>query len=292
MIYSLHLEATSRCRLACPRCARTDLLSKGLLRNTDIDISALEQFIDVPLEDINLCGNLGDPIYHPKFIELVQMLQTKTDTVSITTNGSGKSTKWWQTLNSVLRTTDRIKFSIDGLPNNFTEYRINADWDSVKRGIDISVQGPAYITWKYIPFKFNEENIEQAKLLSEDLGFDRFVLDPSNRWEINDYLRPSIVKEDSLAKEQYKVNEHRDLDIDPVCENGRQHYVSADGYYAPCCMMRHHKWYYKSEWWKNRQQHDITTTTLAEQCRHFDAFYATIQNKRYDYCVYNCGKCK
>ena len=294
MISSLHIEPTSRCRLACPRCERTELLAKGrrFLPIGDINIDALDKFIDLKLDDINLCGNLGDPIYHAKFIKLVQMLQTKTEDVCITTNGSGKPAKWWDALNKILRSTDRIKFSIDGLPHNFMQYRINADWTSVKTGIDACVSGPARTTWRFIPFAYNENDIDAAQQLSKELGVDRFVVDLSSRWIENDPLRPSQVHQDSEVKMQYKLENRRDLDIDPVCKNQKQHYISAQGYYSPCCMMTSHVWYYKSEWWKNRQQHDITTSTLSEQCRHFDAFYATIHNQRYDYCVYNCGKCE
>ena len=74
---SLHVEPTSRCTLACSRCERTVFLDKFRKKNFSIDdlnIAALENFIDISIDQINLCGNLGDPIYHREFIKLIKML--------------------------------------------------------------------------------------------------------------------------------------------------------------------------------------------------------------------------
>ena len=191
---SLHLEPTSRCTLGCLRCERTTFLekfSKKRFSINDVDINALEQFIDVPVTSTTLCGNLGDPIYHREFLKLVKMLKTKSQRITITTNGSYKSRKWWKTLNSVLQSQDEVQFSIDGLPKNFTEYRVNADWDSILVGIQECVLGPASTAWKYIPFSFNEHDIQETKLLSDSLGVGRFSVEPSDRWLIDDPLKPS-----------------------------------------------------------------------------------------------------
>lgn len=293
---SLHIEPTSKCTLACPRCERTTFINKFRKKNfsiNDLDINVLENFIDTPVDTINLCGNLGDPIYHREFIKLVKMLTLKCQRIIISTNGSYKSRKWWKTLNSVLRSSDVIKFSIDGLPENFTEYRVNADWDSILVGIEECVAGPATVIWKYIPFSFNETDIDTAKELSNSLGIDKFTIFPSDRWLIDDPLRPLkyIGSRDSV-QQAYKKENIRDFDIDPKCKKQTEHYISADGYYTPCCYSKHYEFYYKSDWWKNRNKHNIATTKLTEQIRHFDQFYSTIQTKRYDYCVFNCGKCE
>lgn len=290
---SLHVEPTSRCTLGCPRCERTiflDKFGKKNFRILDLDINVFENFIDIPVDRIDICGNLGDPIYHRKFIELVLMLTTKCKHISITTNGSHKTRQWWKNLNSVLRTGDVVQFSIDGTPENFTEYRINGDWDSIQVAIEECVVGPATTKWKYIPFSFNETDIDTTRELSVNLGIDKFLVEPSDRWLKNDPLRPTnhIGSRDAV-KQLYDVQ--KDFDIDPACKNNRYHYISADGYYTPCCFSKNYEFYYKSIWWKNKETHDIKTTKLSEQIRHFDKFYSTIHTSRPDYCVFNCGKC-
>ena len=296
---SLHIEPTSRCTLACPRCERTVFFRKFGKKNfsiDDLDIAVLENFIDTPVDGIALCGNIGDPIYHREFINLVKMLTSKCKRIAITTNGSHKSRKWWKNLNSVLRPSDQIRFSIDGTPKNFTEYRVNADWDSILVGIQECVLGPASTEWKYIPFSFNEHDIDETEKLSASLGIDKFFVEPSDRWMKNgmknDPLRPTAYTGPrDTVQQMYKNENIKEFDIDPICENHKNHYIGADGYYAPCCMSKNYEFYYKSDWWKNRDKHNITTTKLSEQIRHFDQFYSTIQTERYDYCVFNCGKC-
>ena len=292
---SLHVESTSRCTLACPRCERTIFLEKFGRKNfsiQDLDIKAFENFLDVPVDQVSFCGNIGDPIYHREFIKLVKMLTSKCQRIAITTNGSHKNRKWWKNLNSVLRPSDQIRFSIDGTPKNFTEYRVNADWDSILVGIQECVLGPASTEWKYIPFSFNEHDIDETEKLSVNLGIDKFFVESSDRWVKNDPLKPNeyIGSRDTL-RQMYKNESIRDFDIDPRCENHKEHYIGADGYYTPCCYSKSYEFYYKSEWWKNRNKHNIATTKLSEQIRHFDKFYSTIQTERYDYCIFNCGKC-
>ena len=293
---SLHVEPTSRCTLACPRCERTTFINKFRKKSfsiNDLNINAFENFIDIPIDLIDLCGNLGDPIYHREFIKLVTMLITRCERLSITTNGSFKNREWWKSLNSILRPSDCVMFSIDGMPKNFTEYRVNADWDSILVGIEECVAGPARTVWKYIPFSFNEHDIGVTEKLSDSLGIDEFFVEPSDRWLIDDPLRPSkhIGSRDDV-QQLYRKKSQRDFDIDPACKNNRYHYIAADGYYTPCCFSKNYEFYFKSDWWKNRDKYNISKTKLSEQIRHFDEFYSTIQTERYDYCVFNCGKCK
>jgi len=298
-LVSLHVEATSRCTLACPRCERTELLSrfgKKALPITDLDVSDFKTFIDIDIDNIVFCGNLGDPIYHANFLELVKESKLVAKSIIITTNGSRKSKSWWKKLNAILDDKDKITFSIDGTPDNFTQYRINGDWPSVRVGIDECVLGPAKVVWKYIPFKFNENDIESTRLLSNKLGIDEFKVEPSDRWnekdESIDTLRPtleSLVGARDIVQRDFETTPNRDFVIDPKCKNNRHHFISSDGYYSPCCYSKHYNFYYKSQWRKNKEDHNIKTSKLSNQISMFNSFYATIQTSRPDYCLFNCG---
>jgi len=295
-LVSLHIEPTSRCTLACPRCERTTFMERFGKKNfaiNDIDIDALESFIDIPVESINLCGNTGDPIYHRNFIDLVAMLTKKCNKIWITTNGSYKTRKWWQQLNQLLRPADSVKFSIDGTPENFTQYRVNGDWNTIKIGIEECVAGPAKTTWRYIPFRYNEHDIEYTRKIANSFGIDEFRVEPSDRWLNDDPLKPTqhIGPRDTV-QQLYKKQNKKDFEIDPQCKTGVEHYISSRGLYSPCCMSTHYEFYYKSKWWHERSNHNITTSKLSEQIRYFNEFYSTIQTERHNYCVFNCGKCK
>lgn len=290
----LHVEVTSRCTLACPRCERTNFMDKFGKNNfsiNDIDIDNFIKFIDFKVDSINFCGNLGDPIYHKNFLQLVKLTKNRTNSINITTNGSRRNKSWWNELVSILDERDELTFSVDGTPKNFTNYRINADWDSIKTGIDVCTSSKVTTTWKYIPFSFNEDNINEAQQLSNDLGIDNFKLDPSDRWNVNDNLRPkkNFIGPKDKTKQKYKTGILQEIVINPECSNNKMHYISADGFYAPCCYSKHYNFWYKSKWWKNKVR--IEDNSLTECIRLFKDFYVTIQDSKPDYCLFNCGKC-
>lgn len=298
---SLHVEPTSRCTLACPRCERTELLSKfgkKALPINDLNINDFKTFIDIDIDNINFCGNLGDPIYHKNFLELVKESKLVAKAVNITTNGSRKSRAWWKKLNAILDDKDTVTFSIDGTPDNFTRYRINGDWPSIRVGIDECVLGSVRVVWKYIPFKFNENDMEYTRLLSNELGIDEFKVDPSDRWNEADEsintLRPtleSLVASRDIVQRKFETTTSRDFVIDPRCKNNKEHFISSDGYYSPCCFSKHYNFHYKSQWHKNKEDHVIKTSKLSNQISYFNNFYATIQTSKPDYCIFNCGRC-
>jgi len=291
---SLTIEATSRCVLACSRCERTilnDKFGKKFPVN-DLNISDITKFLDTDINEITLCGNLGDPIYHKNFIELVYVLKQKSRKIKITTNGSYKTKEWWENLNRLLSYDDTIMFSIDGIPNNFTQYRVNADWNSIEVGIKECVKGKVKTIWKFIPFRYNEYDIEDAKKISENLGIDVFRVTPSDRWNFDDPLKPTQKSYNGprdIVQQEYKQFKNTDFEIKPRCSDNTKHYVSASGFYVPCCYSKHHSFYYKNKWWKNRVNHNIKHTTLSKQVKIFNEFYDTIQNDRPEYCVFNCG---
>ena len=78
---SWHIEPTSRCTLECPGCDRTwykNTFGKQIIQ--DIDVDELTNFFSVNNfygSQIRLCGNNGDPIYHPRFVSLLESLKSQ-----------------------------------------------------------------------------------------------------------------------------------------------------------------------------------------------------------------------
>ena len=297
MLPSLHIEPTSRCTLGCPRCARTVMLEtfgKKALPIIDLNVVDFENFVDIELEEIMLCGVYGDPIYHRQFKELIKTCKRKAKKIKVTTNGGHRTQSWWQSTVELLDSFDEIIFSIDGTPENFTDYRVNGDWESTLIGLKECISGSVKTTWKYIPFSYNENNIESTRKLALDLGIDRFEISYGDRWEENDWLKPTnknlIDNNKHSIKEDFKQNK-KDIDIDPLCKDQKRHYVSASGYYMPCCYVGDHRFYYKSEWWENRKEYNIKNCKLSDQIKNFNIFYNNIEINKPEYCVFNCGKC-
>ena len=297
MIAGLHIELTNKCTLKCPRCARTTFIEKFGLdnwHNADLELDTLEQFLDIDLTNlrINLCGNYGDPIYHYDLINIVKFLKSKNANINITTNGSYKKEEWWQQLSNELTESDVITFSIDGLPTNFTKYRINADWNSIELAIRTVSNSKTKSVWKYIPFSYNENDIDQTRTIAYELGIDEFIVMPSNRWEKDDWLKPKSYIGPRQEQKINWVNGTRNNAINPKCNTGTEHYISADGYYMPCCYVGDWRFYYKSEFFKNRKGYDISKTTLSQLLvtDNLKKFYNNITIHSADYCTFNCPK--
>lgn len=301
MIQSLHLEPTSRCTLACPGCERTVFLNKFKKKNfdiVDIDPTILDNFIDVPVRQINLCGNLGDPIYHSNFEHLITTIKNKNINVSITTNGCYRSNDWWDSLLSLLDENDNITFSIDGTFENFHNYRVNADATTLKNALIKAGSAKVKTTWKCIVFDYNENQIDEIRDLSTYYRIDKFVVHKSDRWnEDTEKFKPSdnsnIGPRNFVQNVVYKKDKnYQNIEINPKCKNNAEHYISSKGFYSPCCYSSNYEFYYKSEWYKNKDLFDIQKTKLSNCIDYFNNFFDRIQTERPNYCVFNCGKCE
>lgn len=292
-LQGFHLEPTNICTLKCPRCSRTKFLETfpNQWKNTELNLEDLIKFIDIPLENkfFRLCGDYGDPIYYSKLFDLIKWIKNKKAQISLHTNGSYKTKEWWQELCSYLDAKDTVVFAIDGTPENFTQYRINADWNSIQVGIEQCVKHVRTV-WQYIPFSYNTETIEQARQISIDLGCDEFVIIPSSRWDSdNDSFRPNKSYTANHDKEiQFRKNQ-RAQNIKPRCkETNFDHFITASGFYTPCCHVSNHNFYFKSEFYKENEKYDISKTTLTQVLKNVSYFYSTLETVKPIYCIYNC----
>ena len=296
-ISGFHIETTNICTLKCSGCARTRFIDQWPQhwKNHSLDIDELLKFINIDLsgKKILLCGNYGDPIYHPNFIELVIRLKSRGANISITTNGSYQKQNWWEQLVSNLTPADTITFSVDGTPENFTKYRINADWESIQTGMKVVANSSCNSTWKYIPFSYNQNNIEEVQQLSTKTGIKNFRVEFSDRFdEQTNSLKPdnSLVGSRYVAQVQWKFNNNNNSTVSPKCHQGQDHFITAEGYYSPCCYLADHRFYYKTPFGKNKQQFDIRQHTLTEILEHPRTieFYQTLDQQ--PGCQYNCPK--
>lgn len=298
-ITGLHIEPTNICTLKCAGCARTRFINQWPQhwKNHSIDIDRLMEFIDIDItgKNISLCGNYGDPIYHPDLVTLVKNLKSRKSSVSITTNGSYKKAEWWQELCNELDDKDRVTFSIDGLPDTFTQYRENADWSSIEIGIRTCVAAGIRAVWKYIPFRFNQNDIKSAEHMSQDLGMTGFVVRYSDRFD--DDTKHLIPDQTMLGarwtpQQSIKNNSGEGIAVEPKCYHGQEHFISADGYYSSCCFIADHRFYYKTDWGKAKKEYDIRKTSLSEILSRPKVleFYQNIPQNPLPVCQYSCPK--
>lgn len=312
-IQGIHLEPTNICTLKCSRCARTKFIEKfpQKWKNSNLNLQDLKEFLDIDLSKklISLNGNYGDPLYYPDLIPLVTYFKSQGCHLIIHTNGSYVNESVWEQLADILDDNDIIHFSIDGIPSNFTQYRINADWDSIERGIKIMTKSSVKTVWKFIVFSYNINDINKARLLSRELGFDEFVINNSDRWDgPDDWLNPKkyidtnnqsingVLANGSFDGQRTESivewkNNARENDIDPLCKiTNSTHFISAEGFYLPCCWVGDHRFYYQSEFHKHKEKFAINKTSLSMVLDYLQNFFNTIETTKPKYCTFNCPK--
>jgi len=175
----LNIDISNKCKLACPVCDR-QVDPSMVARAKDISLEDYQKLLD-SFSNISMCGQISDPIYHPKFIKLLEMSKTL-DRLTISTNGTGKTEKWWRTAfqQSIDNGNVTWRFALDGLPEESHIYRVGQDglqvWEMMKLGAKMG----ANIRWQYIPFLYNQDHIKQARNMARKHGI-MFYLKISSR---------------------------------------------------------------------------------------------------------------
>jgi MoaA/NifB/PqqE/SkfB family radical SAM enzyme len=238
MDYSyFYIELTSRCALECPRCPRT--YEKGTYKLSEIDPTILRNLVcdfRQEIKTIEFGGNYGDPIYHSQFHEIIKTIKSINPKIKIIihTNGSHRSVEWWEETTRYLDKKDVVLFSIDGLKETNSLYRVNSDWDSIEKAIDVC-RDKVFLLWKFIPFSFNENDIQKIILFAKEKGFNAFTIALSSRfdggWITDSKVEPLKPSDRYITKKE--AREH--LYITPKCQGGSFHYINASGIYFPCC---------------------------------------------------------
>ena len=190
----VNLDITHRCGLECPRCLRQWYRKRDLrIPGEDMSIEIFEKVVD-HYSMLIFCGQISDPIHHPKFIDFLKMAYSKNKRVSVHTASSLKSMKWFiEAFEANVNAT--WTFGIDGLPKESHKYRVNKDVEKLYQ----AMVEARYIlkdrpVWQYIPFSYNETHIDEAKKMAEEADVV-FALNISSRWWYkNDELMPKNPK--------------------------------------------------------------------------------------------------
>tara|TARA_B100000424_G_scaffold67817_2_gene50279 strand:- start:10203 stop:10784 length:582 start_codon:yes stop_codon:yes gene_type:complete len=130
---------------------------------------------------INFEGQYSDPVHHPKFLEMLELCYKHKVGVSVQHASSAKPFNWYIKAFKI-NPLVKWKFSIDGLPKDSHKYRINQDGEKL---FNVMKESTKYLrnkpSWQYIIFNYNENDIEEARSLANEIGVDFYTLQ-SSRW--------------------------------------------------------------------------------------------------------------
>lgn len=253
----VQVEITNRCQASCPMCLRNihGGIDNPSLLLTDWDLDRFQKIFTeevlTQLRLINFCGNFGDPIMNNSLIDMCQYASEKNPNISIVihTNGSARTTDWWEKLAKVLPKEHKVIFALDGLRETHSIYRIGTSYDLIIKNAKAFIAAGGIAHWMFIKFKHNEHEIETARAISQELGFGAFVLKDSKRFgksfpvlnkagEIVYHIEPpSQSKIKSVEFVHLKDYKQWKNDVSCFSFNDKEVFIDANGYVMPCCLI-------------------------------------------------------
>jgi len=257
-VESVVLEITNKCQASCPMCARNLF---GGLENPNLtpDRWSLHDYKKImsrevlhQIKEIIFCGNFGDCVVNPDFLEMCQYTAEVNPNILIQvhTNGSMKTKEWWKELATVLPKRHVIKFALDGLEDTHSLYRIGTNYNKIIENAKSFIENKGIAEWAMIRFDHNAHQVEEAKELSRLLGFSSFSLKDSNRFadgkqkvlDKNNNLLYYIYPYNNTTVESIdktKINDFfqniSNMTIDCIAQKLKQIYIDSQGDLYPCC---------------------------------------------------------
>ncbi len=218
-------------------------------KNT-INLEVLDQ-----IDALYFCGNFGDPLLNPDLLEMCRHVSATVPTVQIRihTNGSLRNSSWWQALAQALPTNHLVVFAIDGLEDTHSLYRIGTDFNKIIDNAYNFIQAGGNAEWAFIRFKHNAHQVDAAKKLAIDHGFNSFVMKDSSRFVMDSkfpvmdknqntthFLEPADNSKMVFIKKSDVDNYKAIVDASTInCYslNNREVYIDAYGKLFPCCWL-------------------------------------------------------
>ena len=239
-IAGLNIEVSARCNARCPFCSRNDKV-----REYGNHLLSLEDFQRLPdelyntLEWASFAGNFGDPATNPELPEICRHLKTKCPGIYLMgdTNGSVQDPKWWSELGSFF-TYGIMCFALDGLESTHSIHRRGTQFSRIIENVKAFTDSGGIAHWKFLLFKHNEHQIEEAEQLAMEIGCARFYVVSSR--EYNQECERPENSDFQLKEEIFSAYRQKSLENNEqaICKPLQNHsiYLAADGTVHPCCL--------------------------------------------------------
>jgi hypothetical protein len=148
---------------------------------------------------------------------------------------------------------------------------VNARWSDIEAAMRYAA-ARVTVDWKYIVFRHNEHQLDEARALAQELGVRSLTFKKSGRFEEGDPLAPeNEVFIGTVARNRRRIRALLDTDPDaatldaevrivPKCQAGKDLAISSWGYLYPCspCESRD-----ESSWFfRNRDHFDLRRHSL------------------------------
>lgn len=258
-ITAVHFEISSRCQAKCPMCARNHHggLPNPLLNESDISLLMYKHIMSPALlrqiQEISMCGNFGDPIMNNDLIDMIlySVKHNPDILMQIHSNAGARTEKWWIELAEALPTNHVLHFGIDGLEDTHSIYRIGTDFNKIIKNAKAFINAGGKARWNFITFKHNEHQLDAARQMARELGFESFHEKQTSRFigthnfNVYDKNGNTVYKLEEPSERKVIFIDKKTVDnykelvktavIDCEVERFKSIFVDAKGYLWPCC---------------------------------------------------------
>lgn len=255
----IHLEITNNCQASCPMCSRNinSGLDNPLIKITNWTLSDFKHIMNhdvlAQIEYYYFCGNFGDPMLNNDLIDMCEYASTTAPNVGMTihTNGGLRNHDWWGRLAKKLPVNHRVVFALDGLQDTHALYRVGTDFNKIIGNAVAFMAAGGIADWVFIRFKHNEHQVEQARQMAKELGFNEFILKDSSRFMLEP--KAKVVNRDNVVMHYVepasdtpmKFIDKKTIDnfesvldnvvIDCMVLKNKEVYIDAHKNLFPCC---------------------------------------------------------
>ena len=257
----LHIELSSLCQASCPMCARNfhGGLPNPKLVESNLLLPEFKQLLDVEflkqLKSMSMCGNFGDPMLNPDLIPIIEYIVSINPDIDlhVHTNASARTIKWWEDLAKALPKKHLVLFGIDGLEDTHHLYRTGTSFKTIIKNAKAFIAAGGKARWNFITFKHNEHQLETARQMSKDLGFESFQEKQTSRFIGNPYFEVYDRNGDVTHKLEFPTEQKIAFIDKKTVENYKQAvasctisceveqeksvYIDAQGVLWPCCFL-------------------------------------------------------
>jgi sulfatase maturation enzyme AslB (radical SAM superfamily) len=261
-IRDVHLEISSLCNASCPLCPRTffGYPHNGGYPEVNLTLEHTKKIFGkdflTQLTSIRINGNFGDIVMNPEGPDIVEYFVSINPNlkINISTNGGARDEIFWTRL---AKTGAIVAFCLEGLEDTHHLYRQNTVWATIIRNAQTFIAAGGRAAWKMIPFDHNVHQIDQCRILSKDLGFEKFFLFPDGRdtgpvfnshgelahvlgkytGETNFKILFHKKKTDQILLEDILPGRIPAKSIDCEAKRMKSIYIAANGDVGPCCFL-------------------------------------------------------
>jgi hypothetical protein len=245
----LHLEPTDVCQAKCPQCARETDPDFDKRHKHQLTVDMLEHILPrefvCGLDKMFMCGNYGDPAAGNHTIKIYEWFRSLNPGIllGMNTNGAIGTTFWWHSLAKILsQPRDYVVFSIDGLEDTNSIYRVNVEWSKLMANAQAFIAAGGSAHWDMLVYQHNQHQVDACERLAKDMGFSWF--------------RAKVTKRPLIGRLQTPVGWSTSSSVPTAIDchalKEQSIYIDAQGRMSPCC-------------WLGSRQRDFVTDFQAVQ---------------------------